>query len=77
MFNFEHLLKCYSSAGQVLCNTYPQNVLLFRCVVRLNGLRHDCARRVAFLEVLTLRAYRPRHIATRHHHTRHNDCHKQ
>ena len=48
MFNFEHLLKCYSSAGQVLCNTYPQNVLLFRCVVRLNGLRHDRARRVAF-----------------------------
>lgn len=37
MFNFEHLLKCYSSAGQVLCNTYPQNVLLFRCVVRLNA----------------------------------------
>ena len=46
-------------------------------VVRLDRLRLDEYRRIATLIVLTLVRDGPRHVATGHQHTSHNDCHNQ
>ena len=61
---------------QHLCEYVPF-CLPLRGIVRLDRLRLDEYRRIATLIVLTLVRDGPRHIATRHQHTRHNDCHNQ
>ena len=48
---------------------------LARCVIGFYGARLDDDGCVTPLVVLALVRNRPRHVTTRHHYTRHNDCH--
>lgn len=78
MFHFSVRHHHGGNTGETRRQYLPNNVaffLLLRPIVTLDGLRLDDYRRVTPLVVLTARRHRPRHVATRQHHTSHNDRH--